>query len=381
MSFGTLPSVSLNREFNGFMTMLSEESSAQMVVTRREGKVSTFRELILPGEGLSGSRCGELTGGKWVCDHCGTVINKRHECGSAECPNCRVSWISRQTKEIREKIKWGIDYFGNPRHYSLNPEPELWDMPERKLREYVFRQCKSRKGGKRWLGGKYEGKWIGLKGGFATFHAFRWYCKRTGKRVKWRWNAQNPDAIVNITKDRAEYLGNMKGWWGVVPPEEPIETIRYYAPHYHVLAWGALPFQPDLATKGIGYVNHDGKDSRGRDDIGGTVWYALSHCSIEKSSEIEEVVYTDKRTGLQKMGRKRSRSQAYWYFGVMGNACVKTEKYQEKEIRECPNCGLGMRFITDEPFYQGDGIHILVTKRHYKFKENAMVTIEDWQKD
>jgi hypothetical protein len=360
---------------------LQQESASDLVVTRRGGKVSTIQEYVLPGEGMSGDTCGLKTGGIWFCKGCGYVIEKRRECGSAECPSCRRLWLTKQTNIVKEKMEWATDYLGNPRHFSINPSDDWWEMPEREMRAKVFRQVGSRKGGPRWLGGEYDGQWIGLKGGFATFHPFRWYRLDNGERVRWRWNAENPDAKFNLMKDRAEYLENMSSWpiWREIPPVEAIPTVRYYSPHYHVVAWGAMPKVTLLMEhKGIGYVNHDGTDSRGRGEIGGTVWYALSHCGIEPSDDIEEVVYTDARTGLERLGRRRSRKQAYWWFGIMGNACVSVEKYRMKEVKLCPECGGEMEYQTIDPFYEGDGVHIMVTKRHYKFKPNALATLEDW---
>ena len=172
----------------------------------------------LPGTQASHDWCGEWKTKGCVnleehkgTKHEGKIFIKRYQrfCYRGDCEKCHKKWMLRESnKATRRILQFQKDYGKKVRHIVVSPPKELRDFSIKKVRKKAYSILKG----------------CGVIGGVVIFHPFK--------------------------------LKN-KEW--------------YYAPHFHVLAFGFTTFRPELRRKDGWFV----KDIGVRNSVFGTMLYYL----------------------------------------------------------------------------------------------------------
>jgi len=298
-------------------SIISSESNAVVYHTTKVDLAKHLKIAKVPGEpsatlpayGVEYGNCGTVRF-RVKCEngHYGLRVNS---CNRKECPVCSGKWANRQARKAAKRFWWIFENQDNHVSESAKNARHVSlgippSMWNRPYLEVVKWAAKALRDSLRSGGGLYVG------------HAWRFKDSK-GEPVQWKHSDLNPLALYPI-----------------------VDSWAVYSPHVHFVIFGWLIPVDEFESKyGCRYTYHSATPSEL--EVYFTIRYLLTHTAL-----------IEKRHSL------------IWFGACSYNRVILDREYQEEVRALCPECGSPMFYET--PHGTWEAWHILVTRRHYKFK-------------
>ena len=282
-----------------------------------------YDEFILVSHGEAHLSCGEVRA-KLFCETTGKFLHDLTQiCHRATCPICWDHWVEREVRVASERFIEGFKLLKKENsglranHVVFSVPPEEYHLTSKQLRSRL----------------NYRMKKAGVIAAAVVFHPFRFRNIHTKAPVSsWRHCSLNRNAESPV-----------------------IQSEAYYSPHFHALSVGYLMPSKEFYEKfRWRYYKQNTTDLNNEDRARRMLWYSLSHAGI-----------TEGRHALTWTGR------------FSNNSMMVTHIERETVYPKCPCCGGGI-IIEHQPdvieFIQRPLrmlYSIIITKRHFKFKEKS----------
>ncbi|MBA7696472.1 hypothetical protein ES703_105120 [subsurface metagenome] len=227
-------------------------------------------------------------------------------CRRSTCPKCYTTWAWLLAKRGALRILHAPKIFKKELRRIRKPIHGMISLPNNAYDLFYNDYPKARKIAYKLL------KKAGFKGGLLIPHPWRQKCATCGGDIIGKWAVDNENKEFYVKETYCVDCGSKAFEW-------------INAPHFHVVGYGWVENTKEIESE-TGYVI---KNIGIIDNVGGTIWYQLTHCGI-------------------KPGR-----QTITYFGLCSYAKYKAPKPPKSKPMICPKCGGFM--IQDNSMHLGLG--------------------------
>lgn len=249
--------------------------------------------LSLPGQGEPYDSCGSEA--FFICLKCDHIEPVIMNCRRSACPKCYTTWAWISARRASLRIMKAPKVFPKELRRIRKPIHGMISLPLKAHDLFFNDYPKARKTAYKLL------KKAGFKGALLIPHPWRQKCTDCGGEIiaSWTVSLESKDFYI---KDTCCVECGSKGF------------IWEISPHFHVVGYGWVEHTEEIEAdtgyviKNIGLINN----------VGGTIWYLLTHCGIQK-------------------GR-----QTITYFGLCAYNKYKSPPLEKEAHLICPKCGAFM---------------------------------------
>lgn len=269
---------------------------------------SDVEGLVFPGQGKAYPTCGDPV--VYVCPKCGTWKQGKKNCRRATCPKCYSTWAWIQAKKSTLRILKAREIFARKLGRAHRPIHAMISLPKSEYGLFKNDYSKAKRKARKLL------KQAGILGGAMIPHHMRQACSDCGGSVVGKWGIDEETGNPYVIEARCGTCGSTRCEW-------------IFSPHFHIVGYGwvknteRIEAATGYVIKNIGLINN----------VGGTIWYQLTHCMIRKGVQIVT------------------------YFGLCAYNKYKSPP-MPPHLPRCPECQTPMRL-----YIPGiDGLHVDVGK-------------------